>query len=79
MKPVDGLRERVERELLGDILPFWLKYAVDKDYGGFRGQIANDLTIDPQANKGLILNARILWTFSRAYRVYRDRVYLQTA
>jgi len=76
---VDGWRERVERELLGDILPFWLKYAVDPDYGGFRGQIANDLTIDPLAHKGLILNARILWTFAKAYRVYADGAYLRTA
>jgi len=76
---VDGLRERVERELLGDILPFWLNYTVDNEYGGFRGQIANDLTIDPLAHKGLILNARILWTFAKAYKVYGDDVYLRTA
>ncbi|MGO9085196.1 MAG: AGE family epimerase/isomerase [Terriglobales bacterium] len=77
-KPVEQLRERVEKELRGDILPFWLKYAVDEQYGGFRGQIANDLTIDPLAHKGLILNARILWTFSKAYKVYGDEVYLRT-
>jgi len=76
---VEDLRERVEKELRGDILPFWLKYAVDEQYGGFRGQIANDLTIDPLAHKGLILNARILWTFSKAYKVYGDEVYLRTA
>ena len=64
---MDGLRERVERELRCGILPFWLKYAVDEEYGGFRGQIANDLTIDPRSHKGLILNARILWTFAKAY------------
>ncbi|MFI5096925.1 MAG: AGE family epimerase/isomerase [Candidatus Acidiferrales bacterium] len=75
---MDGLRERVERELLGDILPFWLKYAVDHEFGGFRGQIANDLTIDPLAHKGLILNARILWTFAKAYQVYHDDMYLRT-
>ena len=79
MRIVDAWRERVERELLGDILPFWLNYAVDLEYGGFRGQIANDLTIDPLAHKGLILNARILWTFAKAYKVYRDDVYLRTA
>ncbi len=79
MRIVDGLRERVERELLGDILPFWLNYAVDHEYGGFRGQIANDLTIDPLAHKGLILNARILWTFAKAYKVYGGDVYLRTA
>ena len=73
------MRERVERELRGDILPFWLKYALDDEYGGFRGQIANDLTIDPLAPKGLILNARILWTFAKAYQVYREEVYLRTA
>jgi cellobiose epimerase len=79
MRIVDGWRERVERELLGDILPFWLNHAVDHEFGGFRGQIANDLTIDPLAHKGLILNARILWTFAKAYKVYGDEVYLRTA
>jgi len=79
VKAVDGFRERVERELLGDILPFWLKYSLDEQYGGFHGQIANDLTVISQADKGLILNARILWTFARAHKAYRDKVYLQTA
>ena len=73
------LRERVEKELRGDILPFWLKYAVDEEFGGFRGQIANDLTIDPLAHKGLILNARILWAFAKAHKVYGDEIYLRTA
>jgi mannobiose 2-epimerase len=74
-----GLRERVERELRGDILPFWLKYAVDHEFGGFHGQITNDLKIDALANKGVILNARILWTFAKAYRVYGYESYLGTA
>jgi cellobiose epimerase len=73
------LRERVERELRGDILPFWLERTIDEKHGGFRGQIANDLTIDEKANKGLILNARILWTFAKAYKFYRDEQYLRTA
>jgi mannobiose 2-epimerase len=76
---VYDLRKKVESELLSDILPFWLKYTIDEEYGGFRGQISNELTIDPHAGKGLILNARILWTFSKAYSVYRDPVYLATA
>jgi mannobiose 2-epimerase len=76
---MQGLRQRVENELQSNILPFWLKYAIDDQYGGFRGQIANDLTIDPLANKGLILNARILWTFSKAFTVYGDEIYRDTA
>jgi len=76
---MENLRQRVEKELRSNILPFWLKYTIDDQYGGFRGQISNDLTIDPLADKGLILNARILWTFSKAFRVYGDEIYLQTA
>jgi mannobiose 2-epimerase len=76
---VSELRQRVEAELLSDILPFWLKYAIDEEYGGFRGQIANDLTINPHAAKGIILNARILWTFSKAFSTYGDPVYLDAA
>jgi mannobiose 2-epimerase len=74
-----SLRERVEKELRTNILPFWLEHAIDEQYGGFRGQIANDLTIDPFAPKGLILIARILWTFSKAFSVYGEEVYRQTA
>lgn len=73
------LKQRVEHELRSNILPFWLKYAIDEKFGGFRGQIANDLVIDPKAHKGLILNARILWTFSKAYSVYREDAYLKAA
>jgi mannobiose 2-epimerase len=76
---VQNLRERVEAELRSNILPFWVKHTVDDQYGGFRGQISNDLTIDPLAPKGLILNARILWTFSKAYSVYHNEVYLEMA
>jgi len=76
---VSDLKTRVEKELRSTILPFWLKYTIDNDFGGFRGQITNDLVIDPKADKGLILNARILWTFAKAYSVYREDVYLRTA
>lgn len=73
------LKTRVEQELRSNILPFWLKYTVDDEFGGFRGQITNDLVIDPKADKGLILNARILWTFSKAYSVYGEDAYLVAA
>ena len=76
---VESFRQRVETELRSNILPFWLKHAVDEQYGGFHGQISNDLVIDPTAKKGLILNARILWTFSKAFSVYGEEACLETA
>jgi mannobiose 2-epimerase len=73
------LWKKAEVELRSNILPFWLQHAIDEEYGGFRGQIANDLTVDPRAAKGLILNTRILWTFSKAFSVYRAPVFLAAA
>jgi mannobiose 2-epimerase len=69
----------VEAELVNGILPFWLKHTIDNQRGGFIGRIKSDLTLEPEAEKGLILNARILWTFARVYRVYRDPLHLATA
>jgi mannobiose 2-epimerase len=57
----------VRRELLENILPFWRSRCVDAS-GGFIAEMANDLSIKADANKGLILNGRLLWTFSAAYR-----------
>ena len=76
---MSDLKTRVEQELRSNILPFWLKYTIDDEFGGFRGKITNDLIIDPKADKGLILNARILWTFSKAYSVYQEDAFLKAA
>lgn len=76
---IPSFRQALETHLTEEILPFWVKYAPDPEYGGFRGRIANDLTIDPHAPKGLVLNARILWTFAKAARTYPNRTYAALA
>jgi len=67
-REIENFRQRVARELYEDILPFWLKHSVDHEHGGFIGRMSNELLIDHQAKKGLILNARLLWTFSTLCR-----------
>jgi mannobiose 2-epimerase len=62
------LRASAERELRGDILPYWATRAVDREQGGFFGAISVDGHPDASAGKGGVLNARILWTFSAAFR-----------
>ncbi len=62
----------VKRELDGNLLPFWLDNAIDTTHGGFIGWMSKDGVVDPKAPKGLILNARLLWTFSAVYRFNRD-------
>lgn len=53
---------------LDNILAFWRENSLDDERGGFIGRLSNDGTIDPNAPKGAVLNARILWTFSAAAR-----------
>lgn len=53
-------------ELKNHIIPFWNKLR-DDEYGGFYGQMDNDLNVDKKGGKGVILNSRILWFYSQAY------------
>ena len=64
---MEALRTETTRNLQENILPFWMEKTVDPA-GGFYGVVLNDGTPIPGADKGAVLNARILWTFSRAYR-----------
>ena len=52
---------------------------VDNVNGGFYGRIDRNDKVYPEAEKGGILNARILWTYSSAYRVIGDSSYLRLA
>lgn len=65
-------------ELINHILPFWMKL-IDKENGGFFGQVDFNLQIDRQADKGGIYISRLLWTFSAAYRVTKNNEYLKYA
>lgn len=63
-------RAAFEGELLGNILPFWRKYAVDAKHGGFVGALSNDLKVKHRVPRSSVVCARILWTFAAAYRRY---------
>ncbi|MFW6205840.1 MAG: AGE family epimerase/isomerase [Gemmatimonadota bacterium] len=63
---------REAREELTRILAYWSDVAVDRERGGFHGYVGPDNTPDPDAPRGAILNARILWAFSAAYRAVGD-------
>lgn len=52
---------------LANILNYWTQYTVDNIHGGFVGRITEENLIDQFADKGVVLNARILWSFSAAF------------
>ena len=60
-------REEMDRELQS-ILQYWMLNTPDEKQGGFIGQIDGEDRPHPEAPKGLVLNSRILWAFSAAWR-----------
>lgn len=76
---INTLRKEVTEELEGNILPFWMNKMTDRERGGFYGRISGEDVLMPDDPKGAILNARILWTFSAAYRLLKRPEYLATA
>lgn len=71
-------KSELQQELVA-ILDYWLQHAVDEQQGGFYGRIDNNNMAYPDAPRGSVLNARILWTFSAAGSVIKDPRYAAAA
>jgi len=76
---VKRMRAEMQDVLENNILRFWLDQMQDRENGGFYGRMDGHMQLYPQAEKGAILNARILWSFSAAYRVLGKQEYLDAA
>jgi mannobiose 2-epimerase len=72
-------KAEVEKELKTNILPFHMENSIDQENGGFYGSVSNALEVKKDAPKGLVQNARLLWTYAQAYRVLHDPAYLKIA
>ena len=57
---------------LDSILQWWMQKMPDRQNGGFYGEIDEDELVHTEAPKGLVLNSRILWTFSAACLHYQN-------
>ena len=73
------LQTEVHKELVNGILPFWSQKMVDNQNGGFYGRIDGYDGLISDAEKGGILNARILWSFSSAFLHEKNPLYLEMA
>ena len=76
---VQNLKSEVQQVLVGNILPYWVDRMEDHKEGGFYGRITGHEMLMAEAEKGAILNARILWTFSAACRLLKKGEYMKTA
>ena len=76
---VPGFIDRIEADLRGNILPFWIERVADRAAGTFVGALSNDLVPDRTVERGALLTTRILWTYSAAFGHYRDPACLAMA
>ncbi|MCP3932164.1 MAG: N-acyl-D-glucosamine 2-epimerase [Bacteroidetes bacterium] len=67
------------QEELFRILSYWKDNTIDSLKGGFIGQIDAHGKTYPEADKAVILNTRILWSFSAAARNFSDSNYEKIA
>ena len=73
----DKFLEEVRENLTSCILPYWLKLKDPR--GGYYGEVAADGTVLYDAPRGVILNARIIWSFAAAYQALHETSYLVAA
>jgi mannobiose 2-epimerase len=71
-------RLEMEQELQ-ELLQYWSTYTTDKEWGGFVGQVDMADAVVPRAPKGVVLNARILWSFAAAFRHTKNKTHLALA
>jgi len=64
---------------LDNVLKYWSTYTIDTVAGGFYGAVDNENIPDADTIKGSVLNARILWSFSAAYNLWKKPEHLQIA
>jgi len=75
--PVE-LKKEMEIELIS-ILSWWEENMIDETNGGFYGKIDGYNKLHPKAEKGVILNTRILWAYSAAANLIKNPTYTKIA
>ena len=78
MVDLKEIRAKYERELLDNVLPFWLKNGIDKVNGGIYTGLSEDGKII-ETDKSVWFQGRALWVFSKAYELFKREEYLDAS
>lgn len=76
---MEQLKKQFRKCLEENILKYWIEQVIDQQNGGYYGRIDGHNIVHPEAEKGAVMNARILWAFAAAYRVLGKPEYLAAA
>lgn len=69
-------KESFQKELFSNILPYWFRLKPDRS---FVTALSNQNEPIPGTPLGLVMVSRLLWTYSRAYRLFGDESYAEMA
>lgn len=78
-KKIFRLIRDLDKELHQHILPYWTDRMADPETRGFHGRIDGHNKLHEDADRGSVLNARILWTYSAAFNASHEEEYLKMA
>jgi mannobiose 2-epimerase len=71
---------RIERNLTGNIIPFWMGRSIDRTNGGYIISHNAEGEPNPNASKGIVTQARQVWLFSKlAAEGYKPKESLEAA
>lgn len=69
---MNNISKEIKSELLEHIVPYY-KSLIDKEYGGFYGDVTFDLEIKKESDKSSLSLSRYLYAFSRLFNSGLDR------
>lgn len=72
MKNIEQYIEIYKKGLLENIIPFWTKYGVDKDFGGFLSCLDRDGSVI-DTDKGIWQIGRFSWVYATLYNEVEQR------
>ena len=66
------LGERYRRDLLEDVIPFWMRHGLDREHGGMLTGLDRDGSVI-ETDKAIWLQGRAAWTFATLHRTVEPR------
>ena len=70
--PMESRAAVYRSALLEDVIPFWMKYSPDREYGGYFTCLTREGEVY-DTDKFVWLQGRQVWTFSTMFRVVQQR------
>ena len=69
------LLDFARHDLENNLMKWWLEHSVDEKNGGYYGAVKHDNTPVEDADRFIVVNARLVWTFTAVYAQTKKETY----